>query len=80
MDQIEVMQVGSPVTISDDIPARITGILIGENCGIQYQCAWWDGRTRNNEWLEQFEVTGTDEAQNMKIGFSSKAAPGFSGD
>ena len=69
MQQIEVMQVGSPVTLSDNIPARITGIAINEKCHLTYRCVWWDGRTRKNEWLEQFEVTRTDETQGMTIGF-----------
>ena len=69
MRQIEVMQVGSLITLSDDIPARITGIAIDEKCRITYQCVWWDGRTRKSEWLEQFEVTRTDETQDIAIGF-----------
>ena len=72
MPQIEVMQIGSPVTLSDDIPARITSISIDENCRITYQCVWWNGRTRTSEWLEQFEVTRTDETQGMTIGFRQK--------
>ncbi len=70
--QIEVMQVGSPVTLADNIPATITGILIHDKCRVTYQCVWWDGQTRNSEWLEQFEVTRTDEAQGMTIGFQHK--------
>ncbi len=69
MRQIEVMQVGSPVTLADNIPARITSIAIDEKCRITYLCVWWNGRTRQAEWLEQFEVTRTDETQDMTIGF-----------
>jgi hypothetical protein len=67
--QIEVMQVGSRVTLSPDIPARITGIAIDENCRVTYRCVWWDSRTRRVEWLEEFEVARTDETQDMTIGF-----------
>jgi len=74
MRQIEVMQVGSPVMLSGDIPARITSIWIEDKCRIQYQCAWWEGRTRRCEWIEQFEVVRTDETQGMKIGFRDDAA------
>jgi len=69
MPQIEVIQIGSPVTLSDDIPARIIGIEINDKCRIAYRCVWWNGRTRNEELLEQFEVTRTDETQGMTIGF-----------
>ncbi len=69
MRHIEVMQVGSPVTLSGDIPAIITSIAIDGKCHITYQCVWWNGRTRNSEWLKQFEVTRTDEAEGMTIGF-----------
>ncbi len=69
MRQIEVMQVGSPVTLSEDIQARITGVMIEENYHITYRCVWWEGGTRNVEWLEQFEVTQADEPQGMTIGF-----------
>jgi hypothetical protein len=67
--QIEVMQIGSPVMLSDNIPARITSIMIEEKCHITYQCVWWEGGIRYNEWLEQFEVTHTDETQGTTIGF-----------
>ncbi len=53
---IELIQVGSPVTVGEDIRATITGIAIDAKCRLTYQCVWWDGRTRKNEWLEQFEV------------------------
>lgn len=72
MKQIEVMQVGSPVTLADDIPARITSIKIDDKCRISYECVWWNGQTRNAEWLEQFEVTRTDETQRMTVGFLTK--------
>ena len=67
--QIEVMQVGSPVTLADNIPARITGILIHDKCRITYECVWWDGQTRTSAYLEEFEVTRADETQGMTVGF-----------
>ncbi len=66
------MQVGSAVTIANDISAIITGIMIEAKVHITYRCAWWDGRTRNSEWLEQFEVTRTDETQGVTIGFHKR--------
>ena len=72
MRQVEVIQVGSPVTLADNIPATIAGILIHDKCRITYECAWWDGQTRHSEWLEEFEVTRTDESQDRTIGFQRK--------
>lgn len=69
MKQIEIIQVGSPVTIADDIPAKITGILINDKCRVTYQCVWWDGQARNSGWLEEFEVTRADETKRMAVGF-----------
>ncbi len=68
-DTIELIQVGSPVTVGEDIPATITGIAIDAKSRVTYRCAWWNGRTREDEWLEQFEVTRTDETQDMTVGF-----------
>ncbi len=70
--QVEVIQVGSPVTLADNIPATITGILIHDKCRVTYQCAWWDGQARMSEWLEEFEVARADESQDMTIGFQHK--------
>ena len=69
MEQIEVMQVGSHVMLSEDIRARITGIMIDDKCHVTYRCVWWEGGTRNNEWLEHFEVAGADEPEVMQVGF-----------
>ena len=75
MRQIEVMQAGSPVTLADNIPARITGILINDKCRVTYQCVWWDDSTRMSEWLEEFEVTRADETQDMTIGLQIPPKP-----
>ena len=73
MTAIEVMQVGSPVIVGEDIPATITGIAIDDKSRITYQCAWWDKRTRKNEWLEQFEVVRVPGVEQMRIGFGDEA-------
>lgn len=67
--QIKVIQVGSPITLADNIPAVITGILINDKCRVTYQCIWWDDQIRKCEWLEEFEVTRTDKIQDMTVGF-----------
>ncbi len=69
MRKIEVMQVGSWVTIADDIPATITAILINDKCHVTYECVWWNGQTRTSEYLEEFEVTRADETKHTTVGF-----------
>ena len=69
MKQIEVMQVGSPVTLADGIPATITAILINDKCRVTYQCVWWSGQERKSAYLEEFEVTPADETQRTTVGF-----------
>ncbi|KKL82271.1 hypothetical protein LCGC14_1986420 [marine sediment metagenome] len=69
MRQIEVMQSGSPVTIADDIPAKIAAISIDGHCHITYLCVWWSGSTRTEAWVEEFEVTRADDTRDMTVGF-----------
>ena len=71
MEKIEVMPVGSLVTIADDIPATITGIAIDAKYRITYRCVWWDCQTRTSEWLEKFEVSPADETERMVVGFQA---------
>ena len=66
---LQVMQLGSPIIIGESIPARIVGIAIDIKMRITYRCAWWDGRTRHSEWLEQCEVLPTNGTQIVKMGF-----------
>lgn len=58
------VQIGS----DRDIDGEIIGINI-TNDGAQYQVAWWNGRTRQAEWLYPQEIMPVDSAGRMKIGF-----------
>ena len=55
-----------PIGISVEMPANpkmvaeIIEISIGPKNHIQYKCVWWDGRSRKNEWFEEFEIRPTD--------------------
>ena len=68
---IEVMMIGSPVTIGDEVDATITGVSIREKCHVTYEVSWWDGMTHHCKWLEQHEVVRSDEAIGMRIGFTN---------
>lgn len=68
--QLEVFQIGSPVYIGDHIEATILAISIYEHNRVSYQVAWWNGNTRNSEWLEQHEINATTKSPTMRIGFT----------
>jgi len=72
MRQIEVMMVGSPVTLGGQVEATITGVCVREKCHVTYECAWWDRRTYNCKWMEQHEVERREETAAMRIGFNSE--------
>ena len=75
MRQIEVIPVGSPVTLADNIPATITAILINDKYRVTYECVWWDHQTRTSEWLEEFEVTKADGSERTTVGFQVNERP-----
>lgn len=61
--------IGSVVYVGKDIPATVTGVNIRANAHVMYECVWWDGRTRNTQWFEEFEVT-TNSLADFKISFT----------
>jgi len=72
-DIIEVFALGSPVLLGYyedcNIPATVLAVMIHANNQIQYQCAYWNGRERKLDWLEESEVTLAGESRTTKIGF-----------
>lgn len=69
MGLLEVYLVGQSVWIGKDITATITGIWIRGNNHVSYQCSWWDGRTRKEEWFPDFEVQALPDPQRLRVGF-----------
>lgn len=54
---IEVIEIGSEITIDNDIPAIVTAVEIrGSEHLLTYQVTWWDERTRKSEWVTPQEV------------------------
>lgn len=54
---MEVIEIGSEVTIDNDIPAVVTALEIrGAEHLLTYQVTWWDERTRKSEWVTPREV------------------------
>lgn len=64
-----VHSVGTKCTIGGDeaIPAVVTAVRI-LSTGVEYYVAWWDGRTKHGDSLEEFEIQ-FDSKPSLNIGF-----------
>lgn len=74
-EPLQVYAIGSKCIISpgsEAIEGLITGIMIRPGSSVSYQCVWWDGRTRGEEWLEELEVCVVGEGCIQTIGFAKK--------
>lgn len=66
---MDLIKVGACVQfVGRQFYGRVLGIEIRES-GVQYHVAWWDGKTRNTQWLKSFEVKAKREKDVEKIGF-----------
>lgn len=68
MNEIEVLAIGTAVTIDGDIPAVIRAITIYSEHWVKYNCVWWEERNRREEWLTIDEIT-VKEASLLPIRF-----------
>jgi hypothetical protein len=53
---VEVLAIGTSVTIDGDIPATIRAVTIYSEHWVKYLCVWWDERSRREEWLLADEI------------------------
>jgi uncharacterized protein YodC (DUF2158 family) len=72
-----VIEIGSPVNIGtadDPIHAVIQAVSLRGVGGsvAQYECVWWDGKTRKSEWIGEDEIVQASRplAAKMSIGFT----------
>lgn len=77
---ILVYRLGSTVSIGpvdDAIEATVTGVAVYpaqfDAARVQYQVAYWNGRTRTEEWLDACEVRECNGTLACQIGFSNGA-------
>jgi hypothetical protein len=68
----DVYAPGTPVTIGDKIDAVIVALQIDAGWNVTYHVAWWNGNTRETQWLISDEITAAKESATT-IGF--KAPP-----
>lgn len=65
---LEVFEIGSAVEfVSGQGTATVSGISIRQT-GVTYECVWWDGGSRKQEWVHSFEIRSASECD-KKIGF-----------
>jgi len=62
--------VGTKVLLTEDISAVIITTSIHDGDMVQYECAWWSGKSRSREWFNASEILSVDEdVEPTKIGF-----------
>ena len=67
---LELYPVGTKVLLTEDISAVIITTSIHDGDMVQYECAWWSGKSRSREWFNASEILGVDEdVKTTKIGF-----------
>ena len=68
-EAVELGPEGSPIS------ASVNAISIRwheqKRFTIQYECVWWDGRTRHTAWCDEGEVRVQRKTGSTKIGFAN---------
>ena len=67
---MEIYKPGTKIKIHDEIEGVITQVIIIQTENCLYKCAWWNGRTRIEEFLYEMEFS-TDGQNKKPIGFKS---------
>ena len=67
---IEIYNVGTEVSLTEKISAKIVTIAIHENNFVAYECSWWNGDTRSKDWFSSADFLSVGEKDPIaKIGF-----------
>jgi hypothetical protein len=66
-DTIEVLAIGTPVTIDGEIPAVIRAVTFYSEHWVKYLCVWWDERSRREEWLLADEIKPAEGHRTARI-------------
>ena len=69
-DTIEIYSVGTSVTLTENVDAKIITIAIHENNSVTYECSWWSGDNRTKDWFSSSDFLNVGEKDpTTKIGF-----------
>ena len=67
---IEIHSVGTSVSLTETVDAKIITIAIHENNSVTYECSWWNGDTRSKDWFSSADFLSVGEKDpTAKIGF-----------
>tara|TARA_Y100000310_G_scaffold330701_1_gene402799 strand:+ start:1343 stop:1591 length:249 start_codon:yes stop_codon:yes gene_type:complete len=67
---IEIHSVGTSVSLTETVDAKIITIAIHENNSVTYECSWWNGDTRSKDWFSASDFLSVGEKDPItKIGF-----------
>lgn len=69
LESIEVLRIGTPCSVGDDIEAVISAISINYHHNVTYNVVWWNGRERKSGWMYQEEFTLRDINEKTVVGF-----------
>ena len=69
---LDIYSVGTEVSLTENISAKIMSVSIHANDVVQYECAWWNGDTRTRDlFIESDFISVGKKAISTKIGFNN---------
>lgn len=67
---LDLYSVGTEVSLTEEVSAKIITVAIHADNVVQYECAWWSGESRTREWFAASEFIKIGEKDEpVKIGF-----------
>lgn len=67
---MQLFPIGQSVKLDENITGVITAILIHSNTYVEYQVVWWDGNTRNCQYVSDIEIKPDNQNyKSLNIGF-----------
>ena len=67
---IEIYGVGTSVSLTENVDAKIITVGIHHDNTVMYECAWWNGDSRTKDWFSASDFLGVGEKDPVtKIGF-----------
>jgi uncharacterized protein YodC (DUF2158 family) len=69
---LDIYSVGTEVSLTENINAKIMSVSIHANDVVQYECAWWNGDTRTRDLFTDSDfISIGKKITPTKIGFTS---------
>ena len=69
-DIVEIHSIGTSVSLTEGIEAKIITVAIHENNSVTYECSWLSGDSRTKDWFSASDFFSVGEKDAVtKIGF-----------